>query len=151
MVLGLLCAGAAAGLIWWYVGGRLPLPLGQLVQYLVTCWVLSALSALVFVGLVLGSVWLVDKVGRMDGDKWDAWFNASSTVELLAWVVVLMVLSLGLVGGLSYPLFIWMGLPDPALASGLFLAVFGWDTAQKLSQKRDKLVSILMRRFSKEK
>lgn len=151
LVLGLLCAGAAVGLIWWYVGGRLPLPLWQLAQYLVSCWVLGALSALVFVGLVLGSVYLVDKVGRMDGDKWEAWFSTRSTVELLAWTVALMVLSVGLVGGLSYPLFVWMDLPDPALASGLFLAVFGWNTAQKLSQKRDKLVSILMRRFSEEK
>ena len=106
---------------------------------------LTSLSGLIFVPLLLGAVWLKYKVGRMDGEAWEHYFQSVSTVGLLLRGAVLLLLALGLTALLSWPLFALLGFPMPERLALLFFLIGGADLFRKLSQERDELVRKLLR------
>ena len=106
---------------------------------------LTSLSGLIFVPLLLGAVWLKYKVGRMDGEAWEHYFQSVSTVGLLLRGGVLLLLALGLTALLSWPLFALLGFPMPERLALLFFLIGGADLFRKLSQERDELVRKLLR------
>ena len=106
---------------------------------------MTSLSGLIFVPLLLGAVWLKYKVGRMDGEAWEHYFQSVSTVGLLLRGGVLLLLALGLTALLSWPLFALLGFPMPERLALLFFLIGGADLFRKLSQERDELVRKLLR------
>lgn len=104
---------------------------------------LTSLSGLIFVPLLLGAVWLKYKVGRMDGEAWEHYFQSVSTVGLLLRGGVLLLLALGLTAA---ELAAVAAGPSHAGAAGLlFFLIGGADLFRKLSQERDELVRKLLR------
>ena len=140
-------AACGAALGCWYLlqdPGTGP-SLGRLAAFALLISLLTSLSGLIFVPLLLGAVWLKYKVGRMDGEAWEHYFQSVSTVGLLLRGGVLLLLALGLTALLSWPLFALLGFPMPERLALLFFLIGGADLFRKLSQERDELVRKLLR------
>ena len=56
---------------------------------------LTVLAGLVFVGLLLGLMWLAHKLGHMEGERWEQYFRTISTAGLLARMALVMAASPG--------------------------------------------------------
>ena len=119
LLLGLAASASALGLwVWFFLENRPEwLTLGRLVEAAVLFQALSAVAALAFLGLTLGAFWLKFKIGRMDGDKWSAYFENMPTTGMLGRMGVLLALALCLAAALGYFLFLWRG-PAPAREDG---------------------------------
>ena len=147
LICGLAASACGAALGCWYLlqdPGTGP-SLGRLAAYALLISLLTSLSGLIFVPLLLGAVWLKYKVGRMDGEAWEHYFQSVSTVGLLLRGGVLLLLALGLTALLSWPLFALLGFPMPERLALLFFLIGGADLFRKLSQERDELVRKLLR------
>ena len=147
LICGLAASACGAALGCWYLlqdPGTGP-SLGRLAAFALLISLLTSLSGLIFVPLLLGAVWLKYKVGRMDGEAWEHYFQSVSTVGLLLRGGVLLLLALGLTALLSWPLFALLGFPMPERLALLFFLIGGADLFRKLSQERDELVRKLLR------
>lgn len=122
LICGLAASACGAALGCWYLlqdPGTGP-SLGRLAAFALLISLLTSLSGLIFVPLLLGAVWLKYKVGRMDGEAWEHYFQSVSTVGLLLRGGVLLLLALGLTALLSWPLFALLGLPHAERLALLF-------------------------------
>ena len=98
LICGLAASACGAALGCWYLlqdPGTGP-SLGRLAAFALLISLLTSLSGLILVPLLLGAVWLKYKVGRMDGEAWEHYFQSVSTVGLLLRGGVLLLLALGL-------------------------------------------------------
>ena len=103
LICGLAASACGAALGCWYLlqdPGTGP-SLGRLAAFALLISLLTSLSGLIFVPLLLGAVWLKYKVGHMDGEAWEHYFQSVSTVGLLLRGGVLLLLALGLTALLS--------------------------------------------------
>ena len=85
LICGLAASACGAALGCWYLlqdPGTGP-SLGRLAAFALLISLLTSLSGLIFVPLLLGAVWLKYKVGHMDGEAWEHYFQSVSTVGLL--------------------------------------------------------------------
>ena len=147
LLLGLAASAAALGLwVWFYLDTRPEwLTLGRLVEVIILFQALSALAALAFLGLTLGAFWVKFKVCHMDGDKWSAYFEGMPTTDLLGRMGMLLALALCLAAALGYFLFLWRGFPAPGRLTAVFLAVGALRLSKKLGERREELVTKLLR------
>lgn len=139
-------AGAAALLgIYFHRAWTAGMSLTRLVGYAVACRALTMLAGLVFVGLLLGLMWLAHKIGHMDGARWETYFRAISTAGLLARMGAVMAAAMGLVAALSVPLFAHLGFGEPVKLAALFFAAGGAYLLTRFSRRREELVQRLLR------
>lgn len=148
LALGILSGAAALGLIVWYlVQGQADglFSLGRLIAFTALAALLIALAGLVFVVLFLAVLFVKGRLGRMDGDKWEGYFQSISTLGLLVRLGGLMAFAVALVAILSIPLFQALGFPAPERLSLVLLAA-GWThLLRKGSRQREKLLRLLLR------
>lgn len=148
LALGVLSGAAALGLIVWYLtqgqaGGLFSV--GRLIAFAVLASLLISLAGLVFVALFLAFLFLKGRVGRMDGDKWEGYFQSISTLGLLVRLGSLMAFAVALVAAVSIPLFQVLGFPAPERLALVLLAA-GWaQLLRKGSRQREKLLRLLLR------
>ena len=147
LVWGLLTAAGAAVLLGTYfhqawAGG---MSLSRLIGYAVLCRVLMAVAGLVFVMLLLGIFWLVHKIGHMEGERWEHYFQSISTAGLLLRMGAVMAVALAAVTALGYFLFIRMGFREPELLAALFLAAGGAHLLGKFGRRREELLQKLLK------
>lgn len=148
LILGLLAGAAALVLLGWFLtfGQEHGLySLGLLAAFALLAGILIPLAGLVFTALVLSALFLMAKLGRMNGEQWDQFFASASTLRLLEYLGGLMVLAMALIALGSVPLFAVLHFPAPErLALVLFAAgcarLFG-----KFSRRREKLLRLLLR------
>ena len=114
--------------------------LTRLVEAAVLFQALSAVAALAFLGLTLGAFWLKFKIGRMDGDKWSAYFENMPTTGMLGRMGVLLALALCLAAALGYFLFLWRGFPAPGRLTAVFLVIGALRLPGKMGERREELV-----------
>ena len=148
LVLALLSGAAALALAGWYLiqgQGEGQFSLGRLVAFAVLSSLLISLAGLVFLALFLAFVFLKGKVGRMDGDKWENYFQSIPTLGLLMRLGALMALAMVLVSILSVPLFQLLGFPAPERLALVLLAAGLTYTLGKLSREREKLLRKLLK------
>ena len=141
-------AGAAALLgVYFHRAWSAGMSLARLLGYVVLCRVLTWLTALVFVGLLLGIFWLAHKLGHMEGERWETYFRSISTAGLLARTGAVMAAALGAVAALSVPLFARLGFGEPGKLAALFFAAGGVSLLTKFSRRREELVEKLLKRW----
>lgn len=147
LLLGLAAAAAAVGLaVWFFLHSRPAwLTVGRLVELAVLYNALCAAAAAAFLGLTLGAFWLKYKLGRMDGDKWEAYFSQMSTAGLLGRLGALLALGLAAAAALGYFVFRWRGFACPGQLTAAFLLLGLLRLPKKLADRRDELVSKLLR------
>ena len=148
LVLGLLSGAGALALLGWYLiqsQGEGLFSLGRLAAFALLSCLLMALAGLVFVALMLSTAFLKQRLGRMDGDKWEDFFSSASTLGLLGWISGLMALAVVLVSILSVPLFQALGFPAPERLALVLLAA-GWaHLLGKGSRRRERLLRLLLK------
>ena len=144
---GLASGAVAAALlgVWFHRAWSAGMSLARLIGYAVACRVLTVLAGLVFVGLLLGLMWLSHKLGHMEGERWEQYFRTISTAGLLARMALVMAAALGLVAALSVPLFARLGFQRPELLAALFFAAGGAHLLTKFSRRREELVEKLLK------
>lgn len=146
LVLGLLSGAAAAALLCGFLlWGETGLSVGRLAAFAGLCCLLSSLTGLVFVGLLLAVFWISGRLGRMDGERWETYFQSVSTAGLLLRGGGILLLALTLTAVLSCPLFSLLGFPTPARLSVIFFAATGTYWMRKLSEQREELVRKMLR------
>ena len=126
----LLAVGFLSGLLALFLGGpflvRLlgegPLSPGRLACFVLLAALLTALAGLLFVLMVLSAFWLKAKLHRMDGDRWEDYFQSVSTLRLLLCLGGASLLSLLLTAWASVPLFSVLGFPAPERLAVVYLA-----------------------------
>ena len=92
----------------------------RLLGYAVLCQVLTVAAGLLFVALLLGIFWLAHKLGHIEGERWEQYFQSVSTAGLLLRVGAVMAVALAAVAALSVPLFARLGFQEPGLLAALF-------------------------------
>ena len=144
---GLASGAVAAALlgVWFHRAWSAGMSLARLIGYAVACRALTVLAGLVFVGLLLGLMWLAHKLGHMEGERWEQYFRTISTAGLLARMALVMAAALGLVAALSVPLFARLGFQRPELLAALFFAAGGAHLLTKFSRRREELVEKLLK------
>lgn len=147
LLLGMASTAAALGLIAWFFLGNQPewLTFGRLVEVVVLFQALLAVASLIFLGLTLGAFWLKFKIQHMDGDKWTAYFENMTTVNLLSRMGIFLFLSLLVTATLSYFLFQWRGFPCALQLTAVFFALGILRLSKKMGERRDELVTKLLR------
>ena len=145
LALGLASSAAALALCGWYVFHAPALSLGRLAGLLLLFLALSAVTALVFLGLTLGAFWLKFKAQHMDADKWTAYFEGLSTPALLVRLGLLMGAALLLTSALAALVFQWTGFSQPIQLALVFCVISALRLARKFGQRREELVEKLLR------
>lgn len=148
LVLGLLSGAAALALLGWYLvqgQGAGQLSIGRLIAFAALSSLLISLAGLVFLALFLAFVFVKGRVGRMDGDKWERYFQSIPTLGLLVRLGALMSLAMVLVSILSVPLFQVLGFPAPERLALVLLAAGLAFLLGKLSRRREKLLRLLLK------
>ena len=140
MVWGLLtCAGAAALLgLYFHRAWSAGMSFTRLLGYAVLCQVLTVAAGLLFVALLLGIFWLAHKLGHIEGERWEQYFQSVSTAGLLLRVGAVM-------AALSVPLFARLGFQEPGLLAALFFVARGAYLLNKFSRRRDELIQKLLK------
>ena len=142
---GLAASAAALALCGWYIFHAPSLSLGRLAGLLLLFLALSAVTALVFLGLTLGAFWLKFKAQHMDADKWTAYFEGLSTPALLVRLGLLMGAALLLTSALAALVFQWTGFSQPIQLALVFCVISALRLARKFGQRREELVEKLLR------
>ena len=83
LVLGVLLALFLGGPFLVRLLGESPLSPGRLACFVLLAALLTALAGLLFVLMVLSAFWLKAKLHRMDGDRWEDYFQSVSTLQQL--------------------------------------------------------------------
>lgn len=135
LVWGLLtCAGAAALLgLYFHRAWSAGMSFTRLLGYAVLCQVLTVAAGLLFVALLLGIFWLAHKLGHIEGERWEQYFQSVSTAGLLLRVGAVMAVALAAVAALSVPLFARLGFQEPGLLAALFFVARGAYLLNKFS------------------
>ena len=104
LVWGLLtCAGAAALLgLYFHRAWSAGMSFTRLLGYAVLCQVLTVAAGLLFVALLLGIFWLAHKLGHIEGERWEQYFQSVSTAGLLLRMGAVMAAALAAVGAILY-------------------------------------------------
>ena len=102
-------------------------------------------SGLLFVALLLGIFWLAHKLGHIEGERWEQYFQSVSTAGLLLRVGAVMAVALAAVAALSVPLFARLGFQEPGLLAALFFVARGAYLLNKFSRRRDELIQKLLK------
>ena len=145
--------GFLSGLLALFLGGpflvRLlgesPLSPGRLACFVLLAALLTALAGLLFVLMVLSAFWLKAKLHRMDGDRWEDYFQSVSTLRLLLCLGGASLLSLLLTAWASVPLFSVLGFPAPERLAVVYLAAGAVKMFHKLSRGREEVLRQLIR------
>ena len=147
LALGLAASAAALALCgWFFLEHRSEwLTLGRLAALVALFQTLSAVTALVFLGLTLGAFWLKFKAQHMDADKWTAYFEGLSTPALLVRLGLLMGAALLLTSALAALVFQWTGFSQPIQLALVFCVISALRLARKFGQRREELVEKLLR------
>ena len=117
----LTCAGAAALLgLYFHRAWSAGMSFTRLLGYAVLCQVLTVAAGLLFVAPPLGIFWLAHKLGHIEGERWEQYFQSVSTAGLLLRVGAVMAVALAAVAALSVPLFARLGFQEPGLLAALF-------------------------------
>ena len=116
----------------------------RLLGYAVLCQVLTVAAGLLFVALLLGIFWLAHKLGHIEGERWEQYFQSVSTAGLLLRVGAVMAVALAAVAALSVPLFARLGFQEPGLLAALFFVARGAYLLNKFSRRRDELIQKLL-------
>ena len=147
LLLGIASTVVAFGLVAWFFLGSRPewLTFGRLIEVVVLFQALLAVASAIFLGLTLGAFWLKFKIQHMDGDKWTAYFENMTTVNLLGRMGILLFLSLCVAAALSYFLFQWRGFPCAWQLTVVFLALGILRLPKKMGDRREELVTKLLR------
>ena len=145
LALGLAASAAALALCGWYVFHAPALSLGRLAGLLLLFLALSAVTALVFLGLTLGAFWLKFQVQHMDADKWTAYFEGLSTPALLVRLGLLMGAALLLTSALAALVFQWTGFSQPIQLALVFCVISALRLARKFGRRREELLEKLLR------
>ena len=148
-----LAGGFLSGLLALFLGGpflvRLlgesPLSPGRLACFVLLAALLTALAGLLFVLMVLSAFWLKAKLHRMDGDRWEDYFQSVSTLRLLLCLGGASLLSLLLTAWASVPLFSVLGFPAPERLAVVYLAAGAVKMFHKLSRGREEVLRQLIR------
>ncbi len=109
------------------------------------CQVLMVAAGLLFVALLLGIFWLAHKLGHIEGERWEQYFQSVSTAGLLLRVGAVMAVALAAVAALSVPLFARLGFQEPGLLAALFFVARGAYLLNKFSRRRDELIQKLLK------
>ena len=117
----------------------------RLLGYAVLCQVLTVAAGLLFVALLLGIFWLAHKLGHIEGERWEQYFQSVSTAGLLLRVGAVMAVALAAVAALSVPLFARLGFQEPGLLAALFFVARGAYLLNKFSRRRDELIQKLLK------
>lgn len=125
--------------------GTGPLSPGRLACFVLLAALLTALAGLLFVLAVLAAFWLKGKLHRMDGDRWEDYFQSVSTLRLLLCLGGASLLSLVLTAWADIPLFSFLGFPVPERLALVYLAAGGIRLLQKLSRGREEMLRQLIR------
>ena len=148
--LGLALVSGAAALVllgWYLIRGQTegPYSLGRLIAFALLAALLITLAGLVFLALFLAFLFVKGRTGRMNGDKWENYFQSISTLGLLVRLGSLMALAMLLVAIVSVPLFQVLGFPFPERFSLVTLAAGLAYLLGKMSRGREKLLRLLLR------
>ena len=83
LVWGLLtCAGAAALLgLYFHRAWSAGMSFTRLLGYAVLCQVLTVAAGLLFVALLLGIFWLAHKLGHIEGERWEQYFQSGGCCD----------------------------------------------------------------------
>ena len=119
--------------------------IGRLTGFAVLSCLLISLAGLVFLALFLAFLFVKGKWSRMNGDKWERYFQSIPTLGLLVRLGGLMSLAMVLVSILSVPLFQLLGFPAPERLSLVLLAAGLAFLLGKLSRRREKLLRLLLK------
>jgi len=95
--------------------------------------------------MVLSAFWLKAKLHRMDGDRWEDYFQSVSTLRLLLCLGGASLLSLLLTAWASVPLFSVLGFPAPERLAVVYLAAGAVKMFHKLSRGREEVLRQLIR------
>ena len=117
----------------------------RLLGYAVLFLVLTVAAGLLFVALLLGIFWLAHKLGHIEGERWEQYFQSVSTAGLLLRVGAVMAVALAAVAALSVPLFARLGFQEPGLLAALFFVARGAYLLNKFSRRRDELIQKLLK------
>ncbi len=144
---GLLTAAGAAILLGAYFrqAWSAGMSLSRLVGYAVLCRVLVKIAGLLWAGLLLGIFWLAHRIGHMEGDRWEQYFQSVSTAGLLLRMGAVMAAALAAVAAISAPLFARLGFQQPELLAALFFVAGGAHLLGKFSRRRDELIRKLLK------
>ena len=139
-------AGAAALLgLYFHRAWSAGMSFTRLLGYAVLCQVLTVAAGLLFVALLLGIFWLAHKLGHIEGERWEQYFQSVSTAGLLLRVGAVMAVALAAVAALSVPLFARLGFQEPGLLAALFFVARGAYLLNKFSRRRDELIQKLLK------
>ena len=144
--------GAAAGAlvllaVYFHRAWSAGMSLSRLIACAVICRALTVLAGLVFVGLLLGIMWLAHKLAHMEGERWEHYFRSVSTAGLLARMGLVMAAALALLAAVSVPLFDKLGFAEPGKLALLFFVAGGASLLTKFSRRREELVEKLLKRW----
>lgn len=144
---GLLTAAGAAILLGTYFrqAWSAGMSFARLVGYALLCRILTMLAGLVFVALLLGIFYLAHKLGRMEGERWERYFQSISSAGLLLRMGAVMAAALAAVSAISCPLFVRLGFQEPELLAALFFVAGGAHLLGKFSRRREELLQKLLR------
>ena len=148
LALGLLSGGAALGLAGWYLvqgQGEGGFSLGRLAAFGNKACLQIDLSAGVVLALILHMLIVKRKQGRMDGDRWERYFQSISTLGLLARLGGLMAAAMVLVSIVSVPLFQALGFPAPERLALVVLTAGLARLLSRFQRRRDRLLRLLLR------
>lgn len=146
LLLGLAAGAVALGLCSVFlIKGEAALTMGRLVAFGVLYYMLRALAGLLFVGVLLAMFWIAHRVGHLDGEQWEAYFQSVPTVGLLLRGGCILLLALGMVTALSWPLFSLLGFPTPGRLALIFFVAAGGHLVRAFSDQREELISKLLR------
>ena len=147
LALGLAASGAVLFLWAWFFreSGPEALSPGRLAVLLLLFWALSAVAALLFVGLTLGAFYLKYKLQHMNGTKWEAYFASLPTTALLARLGILLTASLLAAAAAGYALFGCLGFAAPLRLACVFAVLSAVRLWRKLSERQEDLVEKLLR------
>ena len=103
------------------------------------------IAGLLWAGLLLGIFWLAHRIGHMEGDRWEQYFQSVSTAGLLLRMGAVMAAALAAVAAISAPLFARLGFQQPELLAALFFVAGGAHLLGKFSRRRDELIRKLLK------
>ena len=148
MVWGLLtCAGAAALLgLYFHRAWSAGMSFTRLLGYAVLCQVLTVAAGLLFVALLLGIFWLAHKLGHIEGERWEQYFQSVSTAGLLLRVGAVMAVALAAVAAPSaFPCSPGWAFRSRDFWPRCFFVARGAYLLNKFSRRRDELIQKLLK------
>ena len=91
---------------------------------MILIYILIAISGIVFVGLLMGSIYLKKNINKMDEQKWDAYFKSMNTSSYLIRFWGLYLIALAIISIIGYFSFEAFNFTSPILLAGLTM-LFG--------------------------